>query len=212
MADTTRSCTVPGCTRPLDKGGYCNAHYQRWRTYGDVRADVPIRKSRRGKDWTPRETVRDENGAPLLLRCTSTCGRMLPPSEFHAHRKGPDGLNYWCKDCSRAQVRSWAAEHREYAAQWRRQYALKKYGLTPDSFAELLAFQGGGCAICYVEHPPWTVGVWTVDHDHQTGEVRGILCSTCNGGLGLFHDDAATLRRAVAYLDTPPTKLLRAPA
>ncbi len=57
--------------------------------------------------------------------------------------------------------------------------------------------QGNTCAVCV------QVGVERrhVDHDHRTGEVRGILCVNCNGGLGQFRDDPAVLRRAADYLD-----------
>jgi hypothetical protein len=55
--------------------------------------------------------------------------------------------------------------------------------------------QGGVCAICAREDPE------RVDHSHDTGEVRGILCFNCNGGLGQFRDSADTLRDAASYLD-----------
>lgn len=59
--------------------------------------------------------------------------------------------------------------------------------------------QGWKCLIC---GRVWdeTMKPWTVDHDHGTGKVRGILCQNCNAGIGMLGDDPATLRAALRYL------------
>lgn len=100
----------------------------------------------------------------------------------------------------------------ERAAQRRRQ--LKRlFGITVDQYAEMLAAQGGLCAIC---RQPETVPnrrspderfhrdgcSLSVDHDHATGAIRGLLCSGCNGGLGRFKDSVASLRLAAEYLES----------
>ena len=76
-----------------------------------------------------------------------------------------------------------------------REYHLRRrYGMTSAEVDALIAAQGGMCAICLVapaEH---------VDHDHETGKVRGVLCFNCNGGLGQFKDDCDLLSRAFEYL------------
>jgi hypothetical protein len=77
-----------------------------------------------------------------------------------------------------------------------RHYHLKhRYGIGADEFDELVRQQGGVCAICGRENPEH------VDHDHDTGEVRGILCFNCNGGLGQFRDSIDALRAAASYLE-----------
>jgi hypothetical protein len=77
-----------------------------------------------------------------------------------------------------------------------RHYHLKRrYGIGADDFDRMVAAQGGVCAICGRPDPEH------VDHDHETGEVRGILCFNCNGGLGQFRDDVDALRAAAAYLE-----------
>jgi hypothetical protein len=77
-----------------------------------------------------------------------------------------------------------------------RHYHLKhRYGIGADEFDELVRQQGGVCAICGRDEPEH------VDHSHDTGEVRGILCFNCNGGLGQFRDSIDALRAAAAYLD-----------
>jgi hypothetical protein len=77
-----------------------------------------------------------------------------------------------------------------------RNYKLhEKYGIDESEFDRLLAEQGGLCAICRSQ-----VGK-QVDHDHQTGAVRGILCLNCNAAMGAFHDNPAEIRAAIAYLE-----------
>ena len=81
-----------------------------------------------------------------------------------------------------------------------RKYQLKrKYGITIGEFEKLLEEQSFRCAICRTDD-------WGrhnkphIDHDHKTGRVRGLLCSRCNMGLGMFLDNPARLSSAIAYL------------
>jgi len=62
----------------------------------------------------------------------------------------------------------------------------------------MLTEQGGGCAICSTA-PADGKKLW-IDHDHSDGRVRGLLCASCNVGLGLFKENPALLTNAVAYL------------
>jgi len=76
------------------------------------------------------------------------------------------------------------------------------YGLTVQEYLDLIAKQGGGCAIC---HDSLTAGLQVhTDHCHTSGRVRGILCQKCNIGLGHFRDDTKLLRAAIYYLIDPP--------
>lgn len=76
------------------------------------------------------------------------------------------------------------------------------YGASVSTFDRLLAAQGGVCAICLL--PPAQTSRTSmslhVDHCHATKEIRGLLCHSCNAGLGRFKDDAARLERAACYL------------
>ena len=67
--------------------------------------------------------------------------------------------------------------------------------------AAMLKKQDGKCAICGARTPGSGKKMWSIDHDHATGEVRGLLCGTCNTGLGMFKDSADNLRAAANYLD-----------
>lgn len=105
---------------------------------------------------------------------------------------------------------AWTREQQNaYAREWRRKHPdavgngnLQRYGLDMASYDTLLKAQGGVCAVC--KGPPngrgKEEGRYHVDHNHVTGEVRALLCSTCNTGLGKFHDDPELLEAAAAYI------------
>lgn len=77
---------------------------------------------------------------------------------------------------------------------------VKRFGLTPETYRELLAKQGGVCLICHRVDSRQL----SVDHDHLTGAIRGLLCNRCNRGIGLLRDSADLCRSAAAYLDSIP--------
>lgn len=79
----------------------------------------------------------------------------------------------------------------------RRRHLHRSYGITAGEHAAILASQGGVCAICSVA----AGRQWVVDHDHETGKLRGILCDYCNRGLGWFGDRADVLRLAAEYIE-----------
>jgi recombination endonuclease VII len=84
-------------------------------------------------------------------------------------------------------------------------YVLKTYGITGDEYWALYEAQGGECAIC--GRAKGLRKRLSVDHDHRTGEVRGLLCTPCNRGiLGHVRDDVLTLIRAIRYLIYPPAR------
>jgi hypothetical protein len=83
------------------------------------------------------------------------------------------------------------------AAYMRRQQLYHKYGLTMADYNAMLAAQDMACAICG-QRPQKTL---YVDHDHETGEVRGLLCVRCNTGLGMFRDSIRLLASAIVYLE-----------
>lgn len=78
-------------------------------------------------------------------------------------------------------------------------YLIRNYGITSAEYDEMFEAQDGVCAICGQEEQVKTRGL-SVDHCHTTGKVRGLLCSYCNMGLGLFKDDTESLINAVKYL------------
>lgn len=80
----------------------------------------------------------------------------------------------------------------------RAQQLESKYQITEAIYAEMLLRQNGVCAICRCHQRYKRLAV---DHDHKTGQVRGLLCEQCNHGLGRFFDSPFRLRNAAAYLE-----------
>lgn len=94
----------------------------------------------------------------------------------------------------RARMNAWAAANRDRV----RGYALKRrYGITLDQYRDLLKKQGGRCAVCR----QLKKRTLHVDHDHGTGEVRGLLCDHCNRLLGFLGDTLPKMRKRVAVLE-----------
>jgi len=78
-----------------------------------------------------------------------------------------------------------------------RDYRLRRaYGITLAQYNEMAERQGGACAICSRIETPLSV-----DHCHESGAVRGLLCKNCNKGLGMFGESVATVRVALAYME-----------
>ena len=162
------------------------------------------------------------------MKTCKKCGIGKPLDDFYRMAGMRDGHRNECKACNlaekserhrrnpapaRERVKAWQAANpervRARAAQYkasgrkaasdRRSYLKRKYGVTPEWYDEVLAAQGGGCDIC--GKPPRDDISLHVDHDHESGALRGLLCFSCNNLLGDVRDDGALLSRAAAYLD-----------
>lgn len=162
------------------------------------------------------------------MTCTK-CYRSKSPSEFSPSARHRNGLFPWCKPCKAAyqlnringvpkeirdaQQAAWRAARnadKDARAKFLRNcsfYSLRRrYGITEHQVVELFRHQRGVCAIC--GEPPDTTrkrGGLHIDHDHTTGVVRGLVCESCNLGLGFFKDSPKRLVGAISYLRNPPT-------
>lgn len=100
-------------------------------------------------------------------------------------------------------LRDWRDENRErynYSEKvGSRLRLLKKRGLTEETYTNLLNSQNNSCAIC--QGPKSPKKDWSIDHCHKTNKTRGILCSLCNMGLGMFKDNIHLLEQAILYLE-----------
>lgn len=137
---------------------------------------------------------------------------MLPLDRFAKNTKGVAGRSTRCKPCVYAQVKvARQADPEKYRTYTRDYYerdpgrfhdlaVCRRFGLSRGQYAELLAQQNGLCALC--KKAPGSSKRLHVDHDHQTGRVRGLLCHHCNTGVGNLQDDPALLRAAAAYVES----------
>lgn len=154
-----------------------------------------------------------------MKTCTK-CESSRELSDFPQDRTKRDGLHSICRACHSAQKKLWRSnpENRESgrlrSKSWReanpeksarsvRSSTIKaKYGIDQDRFEEMLAAQGGQCAICGATSPRLSWGKHLhIDHCHETGKVRGLLCQPCNTSLGRFGDNPDLLRKAAEYVE-----------
>lgn len=146
-----------------------------------------------------------------MRRCTG-CKQLKPKDAFgKSNRLGH--LKTRCYECAATYMRGWYKRNIERVKQAkksqpsrsysdRREKRLRKYGISSAEYDAMLIVQGGACSICSSTDPKHWSGRFMVDHCHSTRKVRGLLCATCNTGLGLFSDDSSLLTRAVAYLES----------
>jgi hypothetical protein len=97
-------------------------------------------------------------------------------------------------------TKAWIKKNPVRVRRMRRNRTLASHGLTQDDFEMRLVFQRGRCGIC-TSFEPGKKG-WHIDHSHQTGLLRQLLCSDCNTGIGKLKDSPETLRRAANYIET----------
>jgi hypothetical protein len=156
------------------------------------------------------------------------CQKEKPETEFNkgTGRHG-NGRRSTCKACCKTQMKAYYAKHgdkmrqqatehyrnnRERHLETQREWVSKngrrvkdlhlqrKYGIDIEQYEKLLEQQNGKCAICGRDEQSTRYKKLAVDHCHDTGEIRGLLCSHCNRGIGLLGDNPDTLESAITYL------------
>lgn len=116
-------------------------------------------------------------------KCCIDCKEFKSLDEYYDNKARKTSV---CKDCS----------HKRASKYHKNTYRYAKYGITKEQFDELFKSQDGKCPICTIELKEEI----HIDHDHTTGQVRGILCGKCNKGLGQFNDNIESLTNAIKYL------------
>ena len=107
----------------------------------------------------------------------SKCKKIKSFDEYHKDKHQSLGLSTSCKECVTDKILKYS------------------YNLKIEEYYNLFEKQEGKCLICNNEFD-----ILSVDHDHKTGEIRGLLCMTCNNGLGCFKDDTEIIKSALNYL------------
>lgn len=83
-------------------------------------------------------------------------------------------------------------------------WRLKAFGLTEEEYENMVKLQDGSCAICLKPETYLHKGVLqnlAIDHDHNTGKVRALLCAKCNKGIGIFNENTETMKSAIRYIE-----------
>ena len=142
------------------------------------------------------------------MRICYLCQKNKPIAEFYISNRSR------CKSCIKIKAKEWAKKNPQRRVEVCKTYQDKhiktirqkrmeyQYGLSYEEFAKLLEVQGGGCAICKTKDSNTTNRKrdWCIDHDHSTGEVRGLLCDNCNVGIARLKDNIDILNSAIKYL------------
>lgn len=140
------------------------------------------------------------------------CEQNKPRSEYYTNKTTLHGLNVYCKACCYKRHDKWRLANKDKAAEqarrWRanhpraaKDYGIRaRYGLPLGSYEKLLTEQEGKCACCGSSKPGGR-GDFHVDHCHDTGKIRGLLCHGCNVSIGHFDHDTSLLEKAILYLN-----------
>ena len=144
----------------------------------------------------------------------SHCSLEKSDEDFYWHKNG-GRKSSMCKNCYIQSRKDYNSEWREQNADYIKESAAKKYNsekrleihykkeydITLSDYDKMYAYQDGKCAICHgTDTKTPKNGRFCVDHDHDTGKVRGLLCASCNRGIGLLKDDPETVLSAYKYL------------
>jgi Recombination endonuclease VII len=146
----------------------------------------------------------------MLRRC-SVCEKSLPTSEFYPDSRVKDGLRRMCRTCHGAKSYESRIKNSTPTSRSNRERARnlsRKYGISVDEYKKMYKEQNGVCKLCgnpqvenysrvLIKTPGFELAV---DHNHETGRIRGLLCTPCNLGLGQFKDSIELLEKAISYL------------
>lgn len=134
------------------------------------------------------------------MKYCAMCKTSKPPEDFNKHSRERDGLNVLYRDCQKICSRRYLATQKGIDTT-RRGHLRRSYGIDSKTYEAILEAQGCKCKICGAgSNPDSRAGYFVVDHNHDTGEIRGLLCTKCNALLGLAQDKEEILDKAKRYL------------
>lgn len=129
------------------------------------------------------------------MKICSRCKLEKDESEFYRYpQRG--GVQNYCKDCKHAYCREYYQKNKDRVRRQNKRASLKfHYGMTLEQYDEMYISQQGQCSICKTKHE-----VLHVDHDHNTGDIRELLCNRCNRTLGLLEEDPMIMHSMIEYV------------
>lgn len=146
------------------------------------------------------------------MKTCSICKTLKPLSEFTKDKRNKSGLKSGCRPCCAKAFKKWRAAHPESRREEQRLWGLenpekvkvygvrvrlKRYKISLQEYERMKVEQEGKCAVCGAR---WGEKTPAIDHCHSTGKIRGLLCASCNTGLGAFKDCPNLLANAIEYL------------
>ena len=131
------------------------------------------------------------------MKTCPECKKEKDRSAWYRSKSSSTGYESICKSCKKAREKirksnACPKHKRDVDLQWR-------YGISLDNWQDMFTKQNGCCAICKT-HQSELKSSLHVDHNHNTGKVRGLLCSNCNTAIGLLKDDEDRLLSAIQYI------------
>ncbi len=133
----------------------------------------------------------------MKIKGCTKCKKVLLASRFYTN--GKKGLSSWCKECEKERRRKYHYKNKEKETLAHRKWCIKNtYGLTLKQYDQMLDAQDGTCKICNKVNRDGRR--LYIDHNHETNEVRGLLCHKCNSLLGFVNDDIYILSKIIDYL------------
>lgn len=157
-----------------------------------------------------------------MMKFCHKCQTEKSPDSFGKDKWRPDGLTTACKKCRNSASVSYRKKNpdivkkindakREYRKEYyrtpewqeklRRSHLKSKFGLTQEDYERMLRDQNGVCLICKQYRTQSNKNYLHIDHCHDSGKIRGLLCYYCNAGLGWFQDNTEYLNGAIQYLE-----------
>ena len=161
--------------------------------------DVKTGKSTKCKQCrTEEQSTAKANIVAGVKKC-GTCNITKPLDLFYNSISSGDGKGSRCKPCDSIARKQWTTNNPAKAKQSsRNRGVLHKYGITQDKYLAMFKQQDGKCAICSTTDNKGKS--FSIDHCHETGTIRGLLCNQCNRGIGMLGDTASTVLLAYEYL------------
>ena len=132
--------------------------------------------------------------------CT-TCKVEKNINEFYLRggNYSPNSRKSKCKECDKKRV---VETYWKDPSVYQNNHLKRNYGITLNEYNQMLVEQGHRCKTCGTTEPGGKHGKFMVDHSHNTGEIRGLLCKSCNIALGEVGDNINTLQKMIEYLNT----------